>query len=237
MHTCESRWALRNVSMGANDDSTGKQRRSVLKSSSDGYNFPALQLTNLSSASPQFYWTGHSLLWIKDPLKNLMKVTDSFPQRPEKMQMNTFPRQVRGFKSSPTSRPPMQIHRPQGKNSCSTKCLGNLQNRKGATSLFLVNFSRRSSPMQETPHTSPQRCLTDILLLTDFLNPTKLKASIPHLLVVTIKIRQESWRTWIETVCILSSKLKYDFILLPYFPVQSIFKLLGKLYVSILKYL
>lgn len=54
------------------------------------------------------------------PRKNMVRVMNSFHQRPENVQINTFPMQFRGFKNSHTPSPPMQIHRPQGKNSCST---------------------------------------------------------------------------------------------------------------------
>lgn len=88
--------------------------------------------------------------------------------------------------------------------------LGQYENQKGNNQHLPDEVLKRVVLYAGDPHTSPERCLTDILLQKAFLNPSKLwRFPFTHLIMVTLKIRQESWRTWTETFHILSSKIKY----------------------------
>ena len=176
----------------------------------------------MSSVSnyPSFTELAIQSFWTKDPLKNLVKVKDSFHQRPESMQINPFPRQFKGLKNAPTSSPDPQIQRPQGKNSHSTECLGNLINRNGAASTFLGTFSKRLSSAGDA-HTPPGRGLTDALHKEPF--PLNCEGFVHSCSNDYNTERQESWRTWKETFRVLSSKIKYDFFYYYYISLSNWF--------------
>lgn len=148
------------------------------------------------------------------------------------MQIDTFPRQLRGFKNSPTSSPSMEIHRPHRKDSRSTECLGNLGNRNRAAPSSWSVSQKGLSLCRETPthlledaswsffqepFSIPSNCEGFHSFIIFVVPPCPLSNHLP---VGYNQSKVEIMKNMNKNV--LYSVIKYNFILFLRYPVQSI---------------